>query len=170
MKTTVKLFSLLLFCSISLSAFCQKDALLSTLPQTKEEFVASEKNVLATINWLANTPADQDADKRKEQFAMLTAWIINSPTVTIEVNSNVLTFTKKNSDLLIYFMAGWTKYVLENNYSKDLVKSNLAGIRMAMNIYQKGIAMKKDKEMEKLIEKESSGTLESWVTEQLAKK
>ena len=67
-------------------------------------------------------------------------------------------------------MGGWTKYCLENNYSTDKVKSNLAGVKSAIKVYKKGTSMKKDKAMEKIIELDDKGELEKWVTEQLAQK
>ena len=151
------------------SSFAQDEGLLETIPETKQEFIESEKKLLATINWLENTALDQEETKHKKQYALLTAWIINSPTVTIEVNNRILTFTKKNSQLLIFFMAGWTKYCLQNNYSADLTKGNVAGIRSAIGIYKKGVGLKLDKEMQKLIDLDEKGELENWVIERLAK-
>ena len=43
-------------CTHSLSA--QTDKLLETVPQTKEEFIATEPLVINTINWLEDTPMD----------------------------------------------------------------------------------------------------------------
>ena len=146
----------------------QQAELLNELPQTKEQFIASEKNVLATIQWLEATPAKTEEEKRKEQYARLLAWITNSPTVTIEVNEKVLPFTRKNSELLFMFMAGWIRYSLQNNYSKDQVQGTLAGIRCAAKVYKAG-ELKKDKEMQKLIDLDAKGELENWVKEKLAK-
>jgi len=39
--------------------------LLETLPKTKEEYTASELYVINTVNWLEDTPLDQEADKRQ---------------------------------------------------------------------------------------------------------
>lgn len=143
--------------------------LLSDLPSTKEEFVASEKKVLATINWLETTPFDKEQDKRTRQKALLLAWITNSPTVTLEVNADVLTFTKKNPDLLIIFMGGWTRFCLQNNYSTDNVQGTIAGIKSAIKVY-KNLSLKKDKEMDKLIELDDKGELENWVKSKMTKK
>jgi hypothetical protein len=170
MKMIKHFLAFALFFTTCFTSFSQTDELLDALPTTKDEFINSEKKVLATINWLENTPLDQEADKRKAQNALLVAWITNSPTVTLEISAGVLTFTKKNSELLIVFMGGWTKYSLENNYSKDKIKGNLAGIQSAIKVYKKGISLKKDKEMQKLIELDEKGELEKWVTDQLAKK
>jgi hypothetical protein len=170
MKTFNKLL-LLSVCSIfSFSVFAQDAELLESLPKTKEEFKTSESRVLATINWLESTPLNQDEAKRKQQNALLIAWITDSPTVTIELNSNVLTFTKKNSDLLIIFMGGWTKFALENAYSKDVFVGSLAGVKAAIKFYKMGNGIKKDKAMDKLVTLEENGELAKWVKEQVEKK
>ena len=62
---------------------------------------------------------------------------------------------------------GWTRYVLQNGYSKDVIQGNVAGIRSAIKVYRLGNGLKKDKEMEKLIKLDESAGLESWVVTQL---
>lgn len=161
-------FSLLFFLLITTS-LCLTQNLLSELPTTNEEFIESEEQVLATINWLETTPFDEQEDKREKQKALLFAWLTNSPTVTLELNADVLTFTKKNPDLIIIFMGGWTKYSLENNYSKDNVQGSLAGLKSVIKVY-KNLSLKKDKEVEKLIELDNNGELENWVKEIMTKK
>jgi len=165
---TIAMLAIALFTNSSKS-FAQQDNLLSAVPSTKEEFVQSEPAVVNTINWLEQTPLDEK-EERKTQQALLVAWIINSPTVSIELNEKTVPFTKKNDALLVMFMAGWTRYCLQNNYSKDPVQCNLAGIKTAMIVYKKGIAIKKDKEMEKLIALDNKGELEQWIKETLPKK
>ncbi len=170
MKTIKHIFTAFLFLTGCQISFAQNAELLESVPATKEEFISTEKRVIATVNWLENTPLDLDADKRQKQNALLIGWLTNSPTVTLEINASVLTFTKKNTQMIVLFMGGWAKYSLENNYSTDAVKCNMAGIRSAMNVYKKGVAIKKDKEMEKLIALDEKGELEKWVVEKLAKK
>ncbi|MEJ8840890.1 hypothetical protein WG954_00750 [Lacibacter sp. H375] len=161
-----------LFLSILLlttaTTFAQSQELLDGLPTTKEEFIASEKKVLATIDWLENTSLNQDQEKRKLQNAMLVSWLTNSPTVTLEINADVLTFTKKNADLLIIFMGGWTRYSLQNGYSKDAVQGSIAGIKSAIKVYKTGL-LKKDKEMQKMVDMDEKGELEAWVKTKLKK-
>jgi acetaldehyde dehydrogenase (acetylating) len=67
-------------------------------------------------------------------------------------------------------MGGWTKYALQNSYSEDEVKCSLAGIKSAIKVYQMGNGLKKDKQMEKIIELDSKNELKNWITEQLKKK
>ncbi len=84
----------------------------------------------------------------------------------------VVSFMKKNPILLIVFMGGWTKYSLLNSYSKDAVNCNVAGIKSAIAYYNTTLSngLKKDKELEKLSELESNGTLANWVSDRLKKK
>lgn len=167
MKKIISISCTLLLLTISSAIFTQN--LLTELPKTKEEFVESEEQVLATINWLETTPFDEQEDKREKQKALLLAWLTNSPTVTLELNADVLTFTKKNPDLIIIFMGGWTKYSLENNYSSDNIQGSLAGLKSVIKVY-KNLSLKKDKEVENLIELDNNGELENWVKEIMGKK
>lgn len=146
----------------------QTDSLLrNPLPSTKEEFTASEPKVINTVNFLETTPLDKQRDAWTIQAAMLTAWVTNSPEVTIELNAKIGTFFKKNPELMIIFMGGWIRYCLQNGYSNDKVQCNLAGIRSAIKVYKLGNGLKKDKEMEKIIKIDDGGGLEAYVTEQL---
>jgi hypothetical protein len=170
MKTRESVLALLLFFGAYSNSFAQDPELLESLPKGKKAYLKSEKNVLATINWLETTPLNQDAEKHKQQFSLLTGWVMNSPTVDLTLDESVVTFTKENKELLTFFMAGYTKYALENNHSKDEVKGSIAGVRSAIKVYKKGVGMKKDKEMDKLVQLENKGELEKWVTDQLGKK
>lgn len=158
-----------ILCTHSLSA--QTDKLLETLPKAKEEYAASEPYVINTVNWLEDTPLDQEADKRQTQNMLLIAWITNAPEVTITLDQKMTPFIKKkgNEVLLVIFMGGWTKYCLQNSYSKDPVQCNLAGIRSAIKVYKKGVGLKKSKDMEKLIGLDDKGELEQWVKDNLKK-
>jgi len=129
----------------------QERYLLSSLPGTREQFVQSEPTVINSFIWLKATPLDEQEYKRKLQQALLVAWISKSPTVTIKLSEKLKPFAKRNSSLLLYFMTGFTRCSLQNNYSKDVLQCNLASIKTAMPVYQKSIAIKKVKEMEKLI-------------------
>ncbi|HLP11515.1 MAG TPA: hypothetical protein VK177_06240 [Flavobacteriales bacterium] len=169
MKTTKLVFMLLMAVCLQLNVVAQDTWDLATLPKTDEDFKKSEQKFLTLLKWIEDTPMDKETDKRTQVYAYLTAWEINSPTVTISVNSTFIDFHKKNSALLIYFMGGWSRYCLENNYSKDLVKSNLAGLRCALGVYNKGIGFKQDKFMDKIKKMEDAGELEAWVTEEVSK-
>ena len=163
----MKNINLLLFVLSAFFTFSQAE-LLTKMPNSPEEFKASEKKVLATIDWLESTPINEQRDKRDFQNAALLTWITNSPTVTVEVNADILTFIKKNPDLLVIFMGGWTRYSLQNNYSKDVVEGTIAGLKSAIKVYKTGL-LKKDKAMQAYVDTDDKGELESYVKSKLKK-
>jgi hypothetical protein len=149
----------------------QTDSLLrNPLPTTKEEFIASEPRVINTVNYLETTPIDKQGDAWRIQATLLVAWLTKSPEVTIDINSNIVSFAQKNPELMMVFMGGWARYILQNNYSKDVIQGNLAGIKSAIKVYKLGNGLKRDKEMDRLVKLDDSGGLEAWVAAQFSQK
>jgi hypothetical protein len=62
-------------------------------------------------------------------------------------------------------MAGYARYCLENNYSTDQLKANTAGIKSAINSYNLGGDVKKNKRLSAAIDADKDGKLEDWVKE-----
>jgi hypothetical protein len=69
--------------------------------------------------------------------------------------------------MLLLYMAFSAKYVLENNYSKDMRAKHKAAIQDMISVYQSGKGIKKDKKMEKLIKSNEEGKLDDWLNENL---
>jgi hypothetical protein len=61
------------------------------------------------------------------------------------------------------FLASWTRFSLENNYSKDQQKGYFEGFKSMINVYNKGVSIKKDKDLEGIIELYNKGELEAWI-------
>jgi hypothetical protein len=83
--------------------------------------------------------------------------------------SGIMKGFDKNAQLLAVFMGGYARYCLQNNYSKDELKCNMAGIRAVINCYNLGGDLKKDKAILKIIDKDKDGKLEEWVQEAMVK-
>lgn len=175
MKNAVKLFLISILVSLSSQAFAQTADLLTTLPDsTRESFVKTEPQFINSVNWLEKTPVNVDKDRRTLQSALVLAWIINTPTLTVILNANVFPYTKKNPELIVTFLGGYAKYLIANSNvdSKDPMqvhKGNIAGTKSVIAFYQAGNGLKKDKKIEKIIELDKNGGLEAWVKEQLVK-
>ncbi len=71
--------------------------------------------------------------------------------------------------MIVFFMGGWKRYCLQNNYSTDILKGSLARIKSAIKAYQ-NFTLKKDKEMEKIIALDKKEELEDWIKSKLEKK
>ena len=166
----MKVLSVLLLATLfSFQSFSQDLGLLNPLPTTKEEFIKSEPAVINLVEWLESTPVGQESEKRKEMNGLLMAWVTNSPTVSVSLDPRVTPMSKKNPDLLAVFLGGWTKYSLQNGYSKDAVKCNLAGIKSVIKLYKLEGGIKKDKEIDKLVELDAKNELEAWIATKLSK-
>ena len=133
-----------------------------------EDYAKYEKEIIDCVNWLENTPIDEERAKREEANVFLMVWMTGSPNVSIEINASILGSIDKNKELLLIFMGGWTKYAIENPIDqKDLIKCNMAGLKSVIKVYKMGNGVKKDKNIEKLAKLDESGGLEKWVKDQL---
>ncbi|MFL5809282.1 MAG: hypothetical protein ACJ749_07150 [Flavisolibacter sp.] len=135
--------------------------------ESKEDYTKYEKDIIGAAKWLLTTPFDEQQEKRKEVSAFVAKWINGSPTVNVEINPTIMDFEKKNPGMLVLYMASSAKYVLENNYSRDMRAKHKAALHDMIGVYQKGAAIKKDKKMEKLIESDAKGKIDEWLDSNL---
>ena len=156
------LFFFAAFSSLKLAA---QDFSIPALPATKEEFIKSEPDFINAVNWLEKTVITSDVKNRTLVNAYVTAWVINSPTVTIEMRSSILKGFDKNAQLLPVFLGGYSRHCLQNNYSKDELKCTTAAMKAVINCYNLGGDLKKDKALLKIIDLDKEGKLEDWVKE-----
>lgn len=132
---------------------------------TDADYTSYESDVLKSIDWLLKTPLNTQPGKRKDINTFVIAWISGSPTVTLEIKSEIVNFATGNPDLLVIFMCGWTKYAIEK---KELVTNktgSMKGIEAVIDFYVKNKAsLKKDKNVEKYIKMKENGTLEEYIS------
>ncbi|HTE02312.1 MAG TPA: hypothetical protein VK668_23645 [Mucilaginibacter sp.] len=131
--------------------------------KAKEDYPKYEDDIIKTVDWLQQTSWAEQADKRKEANTFLIAWITGSPNVSITLGSPLLKFTDKNKELLITFMAGYTKYALQHKSDMTVDKANAAALRALMDKYNSDPARKKDSAIEKLIKTDKDGKLDEWI-------
>jgi len=139
-------------------------------PGTKDEYIKSEKDLIAAAKWLESTAITKDDLTRKKTSAWVIVWVSNSPTVNVTIYGGVIKPFDKNPDLLGVFMAAYARYVIENNYDKDVFKGNLAGIKSVINCCNLGGSLKKDKNLTELLEADKEGKLEDWLNKAMASK
>ncbi len=129
------------------------------------DYKNAENDVIKAINWIENTPLNVQENKRKATIAYLMKWMTGTPHVSIEVMPYVVNLTKVNPELLMIFLNGWTKYVLENNDGRDdKLGPNVAGIRSLIRVYvsNKDTGIKKVRQIEILLRMDEE-QLEGWV-------
>ena len=134
---------------------------------TKDDYSRYEKNIIEATNWLHATPFNEQKEKRQEVSAFVVKWINGSPTVNVEINPTIMDFEEKNPGMLTLYMSGSAKYVLENNYSKDMRAKHKAALKGMIVVYKSGKGIKKDKKMENLIKSDGEDKLDEWLSENL---
>lgn len=127
---------------------------------SEEDYIKAEKEVLAAIDWLQETSVADQLNKRKAVNTYIMQWLTGSPTVSVEIGTEVMQF-EDCADCLMAFLGGWTKYSLENNYSKDKSACKLAGVNQVIDLYTKNRKeLGKIKGIEKWIKLKEKGKLE----------
>ena len=133
--------------------------------KTNEDYSKYENDILKCIDWLINTPIKTQEDKRKEANTFFLAWLTGCSSVSIEIKTEIVNFTKPNADLLMIFMCGWTKFTLETKDKDNKIMGNQKGIEAVIDFYIKNKEdLKKDKNVEKYIEMKEEGKLEEYIS------
>jgi len=127
-----------------------------------KDYKKTEQLVLNAIEWLMKTPISENPSKRKEINAFLIKWMSGSPTVSIELVSGIIPLDC--ADCLLAFMSGWTKYSLENDYSKNKVECAISGVENAIEFYKKNkLHLGRNSDMEKLLKLQKKGKLKKYI-------
>jgi tetratricopeptide (TPR) repeat protein len=127
-----------------------------------EDYAQYEEDIVAMVDWLANTPTTEKPEVRKQVSAFLLSWLTGSPTVTVELSANIVTYMDCG-ECMFLFMGGWAKYAIQAK-DNDTFKASLAGTETVIQFYttnKKDIG--KNKDIEKLIKLQDSNELESFI-------
>lgn len=127
------------------------------------DYAKYEKDIIEAAKWLVETPLDMEPNLRTQVSQFVFEWVSGSPTVNVELNENIFDFDKKNPGMLIIYMASSARYVLENNYSKDMRAKHRAALLDMIMVYKSGTGVTRDKKMDKLVKSEEDGELDKWM-------
>ncbi len=154
--------ALLLFLSINLNA---QDFEVPKGYELKSiaDYAKYEKDIIEAAIWLKETPLKEQEDKRKEVSAFVIAWINGSPTVNVEITPAIMDFENRNPGMMILYMAGCARFVLENNYSKNVRAKHKAALQDMVWVYRAGYGIKNDKKMERLAKFDDENRIEEWI-------
>jgi hypothetical protein len=128
-----------------------------------EHYKEYEPMVANCCKWLMNNKVDHQPDRRIKAYSFIWDWMSGHPDITITIYKNLVTFNKKNPDLLIMFMVGYTLEAIENE-DKTEFDTQLAGVNAMLNCYTKNRPyFKKDKTCEKMLKMKAASTLKDYV-------
>lgn len=154
------LFAMLFF---STSAFTQNTTDYDEISLEKAtDYQVAEPSVLTAATYLLSTPFSSKDIQRTKSLRFVIKWMSGTPDYSFELDESVLKITKGNDDFLGLYMAGMTKYCLENKNQandKKLVKIN-AVILLIKYCSDEINNIKPTKQLKKLIEANEKGELE----------
>lgn len=130
-----------------------------------EDYAIFEEDVLKVCDWMIHGKVTVEFKIQwKEAADFLMKWIEGSPTVYIPIQEEFASYISKEPALLMVFMAGWTKYSLENKIIHDNVNGNMAGINAVIQFYETNQKqLGKIDEVEKLIKMKNKNTLLAYI-------
>lgn len=155
---------LTLVCALVLAqcAFAQQFSL-PILPEKMGslECAQVEPDVLNCCDWLLYASPEFNKPKHEECSSFLVRWLTATHKVKVLIHPKLVD-TDKN-DLLVAYMAGWTRHALRSNGDGTLLCANVA-VEETLRYY---VAHKeylgKSKKMENLLKKQADGNLAAYI-------
>jgi len=159
-----KLTLILIFTSITFGLFSQEFEIPKGYSlEVADDYAKYENDIIKCIDWLMETPINEQASKRKDANAFLLKWMSGSPYMHLEIKQEIVTFMT-TPELLMVFMGGWTKYSLVNKDFDNQIAGSIAGIDAVIEFYSKNKQfIKKDRNVEKYIKMKNKETLKEYV-------
>lgn len=132
------------------------------------DYAKYESDVLNCCNWLINTNPEFNAPKHEECSSFLMRWIAGSPAVKIIIADGLVDAQK--GDLLIVYLAAWTRHQLQNPEANIILCANVAEEEM-LDFYSKyKNYIGKSKLTNKLLKEQAKGTLPTYINQKLGVK
>ncbi len=132
-------------------------------PDTVRDFARFEPAVVKAADWLMHHPPDTTA-QRREIARFLVTWLDKTPTLTIVLDPDIITFTDCPDCLLIY-MAGYAKHALQNP-DASTAEHNIAAVHAVLDYYLKYKKfLPKSKGIKFYLKLDKKGKLETYIRE-----
>ena len=131
------------------------------------DYANYEADVLNCCNYLLSVDPAFNQPKHEECTNFLVRWLTGTPAVSVLIDPNLV--DAKNGDLLVAFMASWTRHALTNKDDGNLINAQVATEEMLAfySTYKESIG--KSKLAEKLLKQQAKGNLATYVTKTLVK-
>lgn len=132
----------------------------------KSDYSKYENEVIQAAKWLEETDLDKEVEKRKQIQTFVVKWVSGSPDITLEINAGLMDLFNDSGELMALYFASYSRYLLEN---KEATASSAtkAGIISMINVYKKGIGVKKNSEMKRAIKFNDQNKLEDYIAQNL---
>jgi hypothetical protein len=139
---------------------------------TDEECMAAEKDILSAIDYLFNTPINNNDRNQLATKEYLLQFMTDCHYFKLSLDAKILTFINGDSeykgDLMIIFASGCTKYYLQTRDFSNKLEATINGLEMTIDYYKKNKkTFKNISEMEKLLQLQQKGKLQQFVIDRI---
>lgn len=131
--------------------------------RNKDDYAKYEPSVIDAAKWLEQTDLNQQEEKRKQVNQFVFQWVSGSPTVNIDLGESIFKIYGKNEMLLGVYIGSYTRHFLENRSSATKLSAIKAGLLSMVQVYKKGISIKKAKELEKISKLADENQLDTYI-------
>lgn len=131
---------------------------------TKQTNYASyEADIVKAADWLKKTRWGTEPQKTEAVTQFVLKWAQGVPYITIELKKAVMDVSDANPQLGFVYMAQFCKYAIQHPNGFEPESASLEALRAVVSKYQAEPTHKRDNEIERLIEMDRGGKLETWV-------
>jgi hypothetical protein len=170
MKNTIITLSILFF---SLQLFAQTTSTERYVVnfQTEQDYEQAEESVKEAINWLLQTPFNENITERKQASKFVYKWITGAPHFSLDIAkpfSSALNAEKLpySSDFDMAYLFAVALYKLENPEDKNKLNAQTFAIEKILNCYDNlGETKNTSKMMQQLQKARQKQELEKYVQE-----
>lgn len=131
------------------------------------EYANYEADVLNCCDYLLNTDPSFNAPKHEECTSFLLRWVAGSPNISIVITDDLIDV--KKADLLIAYIAGWTRHAIKHPDDNGLLCANVAVEDMLNYYFAHKDVIGKSKLTNKLLKRQEKGELATYITKVLVK-
>jgi hypothetical protein len=123
--------------------------------------------MLKCIDWLQRTKIKDDDEEYGRALNLLGEWTSGCPFIDFTKNMRIDAVFNDDPQLRIYFLAGWAKNEIENNYKVNKIDNYLAGLRCALKAYKFNDNLPRSQSIDEIAHEDKKGNLKAWVEERL---
>lgn len=129
------------------------------------DYAKYETDVLNCCNYLLTADPSFNHPKHEECSLFLVRWLSGSPQVRVALSSDLV--DANNGDLMVAYLAAWTRHSIQNKEDGELVCANVAVEEMLRYYENFKSSIGKSKKTEKLLKQQRKGNLASVVAKAL---
>lgn len=96
---------------------------------TQEDYEAHEELVVQCLEWLLDTPLNENRNHRNEVNGFIMIWLSGSPEISLDIKSRAMPFLEQDEELFFTFLHGMSLYKLKHKKEEDLILLHAEGLR-----------------------------------------